>query len=273
MLPEIQSRTLSGFRGGHMIERLARNRWDDIIPELMDNTVENYFNLLGLLSRKPIYRDIYIQKDRSGRTLSYLFHRLSGTIKFYSREDYDVDELIEFLATLNFRKLIGPFASTERLEGILGKGKPVTYLCRLDDPIELEASGNDDMWQLEADELEKVVEVYLEVFKSFASQEVMEEKLLTGRGRAFGLWQGGRLVSVVQTDFEQEGSALVVGVATRLNQQGMGYGTRLMKYVIGILQSEGRTIYLEYESPQAGGLYRKLGFTQFGTVMEYVKES
>ncbi len=252
-----------------MIERLARESWEALVPELLENTVENYFNLLGLLSRKPIYRDIYIQKDRNGKTVSYLFHRLSGTIKFYSREDYDVDELVKLLATLNFSKLIGPFSSTERLEIILGKGKPITYLCRLDDPIGLEASDNDHMRQLDTEDLDKVVEVYLEVFKSFASQEVMAEKLRTGRGRAYGLFEEGRLISVVQTDFEQEDSALIVGVATRLNQQGMGYGTKLMSHVIGILQSEGKKPYLEYESPEAGGLYRKLGFIQLDTIMEY----
>ena len=254
-----------------MIEKLDRHSWNDIIPDLMQNPVENYFNLLGLLSRKPIYRDIYLQRDDDGRTVSYLFHRLSGTIKFYSREAYDVEELSGFLTALQFRKLIGPFSSTERLEGlkVLGKGIPITYLCRLEEPVRLEMGNLDGIRQLGTEDLGRVVEIYLEVFKSFASEEVMEEKLRTGRGRAYGLFEEERLVSVVQTDFEQEDSALIVGVATRLNQQGKGFGTRLMSHVIRILQSEGKKIYLEYENPEAGGLYRKLGFIQFDTVMEH----
>src|SRR5690554_415565 len=254
-----------------MIERLEKDRWDSIIPELMEHTVENYFNLLGLLSKKPIYRDIYIQRNDEGRIVSYLFHRLSGTIKFYARGDYDTAELSEFMEKLDFKKLIGPFSSTEALEGasLLERGKPITFLCRLEIPLGPEVGKTRGIRQLGADDLEKVVEVYLEVFKSFASEEVMEEKLRTGRGRAYGLWDGDRLVSVVQTDFEQETSALIVGVATRLNQQGRGFGTVLMSHVIRILHSEGKKIYLEYENPEAGGLYRKLGFTQFDTVMEY----
>ena len=274
MQPEIQSRIPLGSRSDHMIERLAKDRWNDLVPGLMENTAENYFNLLGLLSKKPIYRDIYIQKDKEGKVLSYMFHRLSGTIKFYSRGAYDTEEVSRLLATLDFRKLIGPITSTERLEkhGVLGKGTPITYLCRLEEPVELELSDKGEIRRLGVDDLSKVVQVYLEVFRSFASEEVMEEKLLTGRGRAYGLFKDGRLVTVVQTDFEQEGSALIVGVATRLDCQGMGYGTRLMCHVIGILQAEGKKIYLEYESPEAGRLYDKLGFTRFDTVMEYTSK-
>jgi predicted GNAT family acetyltransferase len=44
-----------------------------------------------------------------------------------------------------------------------------------------------------------------------------------------------------------------------------------MSHVIGILQAEGKKIYLEYESPEAGRLYDKLGFTRFDTVMEYTR--
>ncbi|WP_422486452.1 GNAT family N-acetyltransferase [Gudongella sp. DL1XJH-153] len=256
-----------------MIEKLEKEKWQSLIPELMKHTPENYFNLLGLLTRKPVYKDIYVQRNGKGTISSYLFHRLSGTVKFFSEGDYDIDEMADFIQKLQFNKLIGPLTSTKMLEqkNIFRERSPLTYLCELVYPIQTVKTDTSGLRRLEIDDLSQVVEIYLEVFKSFASEEVMENKLKTGRGRAFGLFEENRLVSVVQTDFEQEDSALIVGVATRLNQQNHGYGTKILSYSIEQLQAEGKTLYLEYESPDAGNLYKRLGFKEFETIMEYLK--
>ncbi len=256
-----------------MIEKLEKERWQSLIPELMKHTPENYFNLLGLLTKKPVYKDIYVQRNDDDNIVSYLFHRLSGTVKFFSEGDHDIDEMAEFIQKLQFNKLIGPLSCTKMLQkrDIFRESSPVTYLCELVNPIKESITDISGLRRLEIDDLGQVLEIYLEVFKSFASEEVMEDKLKSGRGRAFGLWEGERLVSVVQTDFEQEDSALIVGVATRLNQQKLGHGTKILSYAIEHLQAEGKILYLEYESPEAGNLYRRLGFTEFETIIEYIK--
>lgn len=256
-----------------MIEKLEKEKWQSLIPELMKHTPENYFNLLGLLTKKPVYKDIYVQRNDDGNIASYVFHRLSGTVKFFSEDDYNIDEMAKFIQKLQFSKLIGPLSCTKKLQerNIFRESSPVTYLCELVDPIQQSVTDISGLRRLEIGDLGQVVEIYLEVFKSFASEEVMEDKLKSGRGRAFGLWEGERLVSVVQTDFEQEDSALIVGVATRINQQKLGHGTKLLSYAIKHLQEEGKTLYLEYESPEAGNLYRRLGFREFETIIEYTK--
>ncbi|MGM0396346.1 MAG: GNAT family N-acetyltransferase [Bacillota bacterium] len=256
-----------------MIERLEKSNWQDVVPLLVEHTPENYFNLLGVLSSKPVYRDIYVQRNERETIDSYVFHRLSGTVKFFALGDYDVQELADFLKQLDFRKFIGPATSTIKLEekGVIENGRTVTYLCELTDSSKVEVEDCTGIRELRLEDLPQVVELYMEVFKSYASEQVMEEKLRTGRGRCYGLWEGNRLLSVVQTDFEQDDSALIVGVATRINKQKMGYGTKLLSHAIKILQVEGKKLFLEYENPEAGGLYKKLGFTEFETIIEYSK--
>ena len=256
-----------------MIEKLAKEKWALLIPELMENTAENYFNLLGLLSDKPVYKDVIIQKNKSGRTTGYIFHRLSGTIKFYARKEYDHKELAHFLVEYDFDKIIAPESCLAQLEesGILRKEKVRSYLCRFEGLENRELGDSCKIRTLQIEDLEEVVEIYMEVFKSFASLKLMKEKIESGRGRGIGLWNAGKMVSVAQTDFEETDRALIVGVATRLNHQRKGFGEILMRKLIDDLTEEGKRPFLEYENPDAGKLYKKLGFLVYDRVVEYRK--
>ena len=105
-----------------------------------------------------------------------------------------------------------------------------------------------------------VLPLYTEVFKGFASLAYMREKLANGRGRALGLFKGEELISVAQTDYESETSAIIVGVATRKAYQGKGLGRYCFESLCEALVSEGKRLYLQYDDPIAGNLYESVGF-------------
>lgn len=109
-------------------------------------------------------------------------------------------------------------------------------------------------------DLEEVVEIYKNVFKSFARQAYMADKLKQGRGRGIVAYLGGQMVAVAQTDYETAESALIVGVATKRDQQGNGYGRAVMEALCTSLVNSGKTLYLQYDSAIAGNLYDSLGF-------------
>lgn len=110
--------------------------------------------------------------------------------------------------------------------------------------------------------LDRVVQIYEGVFKSFAKKDYMTRKIEANRGRGVVAIQDGEMVAVAQTDYESREAALVVGVATQLHHQGRGYGRAVMVQLCTQLVSEGKTLYLQYDSPTAGKLYDSLGFKQ-----------
>ena len=118
-----------------------------------------------------------------------------------------------------------------------------------------------------SDELEPVVALYQKVFKSFASEKSMKDKLLKGRGRALGGYIGNTLISVAQTDYEDTNGALIVGVATDPEHQGKGYGEQTLRKLIEPLFQEDKKLTLQYDSPIAGQLYKKLGFINYDRVI------
>lgn len=114
---------------------------------------------------------------------------------------------------------------------------------------------------LTVDDLDAVIAIYLEVFKGFASYDYMVEKIKSGRGRAIGGFIEGKLVTVSQSDYESSDTAIVVGVATRLEAQGMGYGRACFEHLCNqLILIDNKTLYLQYDAPIAGALYKSLGF-------------
>lgn len=120
-------------------------------------------------------------------------------------------------------------------------------------------------------DIECVLPLYTEVFKGFASLAYMKEKLATGRGRALGLFKGGVLISVAQTDYETDEEAVIVGVATSKAHQGKGLGRYCFESLCQSLISEGKRLYLQYDDPIAGNLYESVGFKAVEQIYKIIK--
>lgn len=125
---------------------------------------------------------------------------------------------------------------------------------------------------LDTSHLPEVVSLYQRVFKSFASLSYMEEKLLSKRGRAVGLFMDHQLVAVAQSDYEGHGKAVIVGVATHPEFQGMGYGRACLEALVDQLLDAQMTLYLQYDSPTAGKLYESMGFKPFDRVYYVIND-
>ena len=254
-----------------MLVKLDKDKWCDLIPILKENILENYFNILGLVSGNEVYKDIYVQYSKSKEVKSVIFLRKSGTIKFYAREGFLPEEISNFLKTIEYKSFIGPasYCSLIQNEDILTKSEKLTELCRLKSNINLEVSYNDHIRKINLEHLDEVIEVYKKSFKSFASKEVLKQRIETKRGRAFGIFDNKKLISVAFTDFETRDEALIVGVATIPEYRNRGYGTELVKFLSSLLQFEKKEVYLEYEDQIAGNIYRKLGFCIVDSIYRY----
>jgi len=255
-----------------MIERLDREKWESLYRILLKDPLRNYFNLLGIVGSKDIFREIYAQKE--GNDIKYLFFlRKSGTLKLYPIEKYNINEVSIFIKDLDFKHIISPESYCEELckTGVILKESVEGYLAQLKVRMIFSVGNDLDIRSLETYDIEKIEEIYTKTFRSYAPKNIIESRLLTGRGRAFGLFINNRMVAVAQTEFEDNSKAIIVGVATDPEYQNRGYSFELMKFLCNILISEGKEIYLEYENEIAGKLYAKLGFVIIDSMCKYKK--
>lgn len=256
-----------------MITKLREDEYAELVPNLMKDPLRNYYNLLGLYSSKRVHDSIFIQHD-NGDIVSILFKRMSGALKFYAPGDYDSEEMRSFLKKLDFKALISPQSYCRHLDedGVFSSRREGSQLAKLRSLAEcIQIVDLEMIRALDFKDLNEAAVIYSKVFKSYASMESMDKRLRTNRGRAFGSCINNKLVSVVQTDFETPDIALIVGVATDPNYQNRGFATRLLYFVLDKLVDEGKEVFLEYEGPAAGSLYKKLGFELIDATWHYMR--
>lgn len=87
----------------------------------------------------------------------------------------------------------------------------------------------------------------------------------SGMGRTFYTEdESGQMVACASTTAENSQSAMIVGVCTRSEQRGKGLASLCMTALCKQLLSENRTLCLFYDNPQAGAIYKRLGFRDIG---------
>jgi len=101
-------------------------------------------------------------------------------------------------------------------------------------------------------------------------QQVSRRELEQGAARAYLVRDGGRVIAAVRTTAENSRSAMIVGVATHPDYRRRGLATQLLVRLGRELLAEGKRPCLFYDNPQAGGIYRRLGFTDVGTWVMYL---
>ncbi len=97
-------------------------------------------------------------------------------------------------------------------------------------------------------------------------------ELERGAARVYMLRDGERVVATVKTTAENSRSAMIMGVATHPAYRRRGLGTRLLACLCQELLAEGKRPCLLYDNPEAGGIYRRLGFTDVGGWVMYMVE-
>lgn len=73
------------------------------------------------------------------------------------------------------------------------------------------------------------------------------------------------IISVAMSTAENSISAMIVGVCTLENHKKKGYATACMFQLCKEMLSEGKHLCLFYDNPEAGIIYKRLGFNDIGT--------
>lgn len=247
-----------------MIREILEVEKNIVLEFAKQDVIRNYFILLGLLNKKTVYDKIY-GEFIEGDLQAILLKRKSGTLQFYSTKNFDfnIDAFKDIILKLNAHSMIGAGSYCSRFfeRGVFSISKDGAYIAKLEKKDRKIGVKNKYKARIvRIDDLEKIVELYKTTFPSFAHKDVMEEKLRTKRGRGILIEEDGQILSVCQTDFETEDSAVIVGVATKKSYRNRGLATSCLQVIIETLAEDGKDLYLQYDNVKAGQIYKKLGF-------------
>lgn len=255
-----------------MIRELSNDYNELILDFLMKDSIVNYFIIQGLKREK--FKETFVKKwgefNNNGDLIAILLKRKSLNMQFYGKCNYDYKGFIRIINNEKYNKLIGEY---KILENIINNHKfsnikKGSSLCKLDNNKNLLSKcKNYNIKKLTTNDLDKVINLYEKVFNGFTSKKLMVEKLKNGTGRGYYIEINGEIVSVAQSDYENNNSAIIVGVGTDPEFQNRGYASDILIKLCKELQDEGKEIYLQYDNLHAGKIYQRLGFINIGRMI------
>lgn len=253
-----------------MIKPILSEDYPMLFSALSKDSARSYFIRLGLL-KEGVFQSVHAEISNCGELSSVMCLRKSGTLQFYSSGNPNVQGFAEIMKTLPWKLMISPKACCLPLieAGLFRSSEPMAYIAKQE--ILAEGFVSVDTDPLRGGDLEELNALYDRVFDHHMTLEQMKEKLLAERGRGVVLRRDGRIVSVAQTEFEECGNALIVGVATAAEYRGQGLAEACMRILCQTLLGEGRVLWLQYDNPEAGKLYEKLGFVVADRVINCYK--
>lgn len=257
-----------------MIRLLNEN--DDVIlmKYLKKETIVNYFIILSL--ERSVYEEMFCKKwgefNEQNELIAVLLKRKTGNMQFYSRSQCDYRAFSEILKIEGFNKLIGEEMSINNFKSycVFSREEKGPFIAKLENYINFyKIKDHSRLKNLEADDIDRVVKLYEKCFKGFATKKSMIEKLENRTGRGYYIEVGNDIVSIAQTSYEEEKSALITGVATDPKYQGKGFASICISKLLSELVKEGKALYLQYDNEAAGSIYNKMGFHDIGRMAFY----
>lgn len=239
-----------------------------------EDFARNYF-ICYTMDNHQNYEKVYMFEDNDEAAIG-IFLRKTGIVQMALKTGFNPEphkaELEQLLASLNWKQInicgkLSELVNQMRFKKIVREG---AFIARCS-PEHFNPLNNQPILEyrwLTSETLNEVVELYKKVFKGFASYDYMMAKIDSKKGRAIGGYLDGKLVTVAQSDYETEKSALIVGVATDPNFQGKGYGRVCLEKLCEPLIKGGKTLYLQYDSEIAGKLYKNLGFEVIDKILQ-----
>lgn len=255
-----------------MIKLLNKDEYSNVYEFIRKDSARNYFIRLAFESKKEVFENIYGEFDNN-KLKAVLLKRKSGNLQFYADGDFDIEGFSEILRNIEFKSLISPSSYCDKFlnKNLFSNVKNGAIIAKLKSNEKVIYDRDYEINILNVDDLDEVVRLYEKVFKGFTKKEVMKEKIITKRGRGVCIKINNRIVSVAQTEFENDNSAIIVGVATSKEHQKKGLASACLKFLCNKLINEQKDLYLQYDNKDAGKIYERIGFKPIDRVKHYFK--
>ncbi|MCL6580418.1 MAG: GNAT family N-acetyltransferase [Firmicutes bacterium] len=228
------------------------------------------------------FQQVWGDFDSPGNLRAVLL-RYHGSFISYSPGDFDVDGLAEVVRRQ--RERLSAFSGLDRVmcrfearaADLLSQAfrKRTLFFLELKSGERLTALKRELPYELARavpDDAPAMLDLWRETDGFRASrdgEQALRLELERGSGRAYVVRDGRRVVATARTTAENSRSAMVTAVVTHPDYRRRGLATQLLVRLCGELLAESKLPCLLYDNPEAGSIYRRLGFTDVGTWVLY----
>lgn len=200
---------------------------------------------------------------------------LDNYIVYSQNDQYAVEPVAAFLQTQKISCISGKESSVAPLAPFFKRfNLRITYLSRMDQvlPQSYTLPQGYIIRNLNAEDAIDVVTLYLLVDEFAESYRNREQDAadaialnLKKGGMGFGVYHQNRLVAVAATTADTETSAMIIGVATHPRHRQRGLASIAVRGLCEASFQKGKSfLCLFYDNPEAGAIYRRLGFVEMG---------
>jgi len=203
-------------------------------------------------------------------TLRYL----DNYIIYSKNEEYQTDEIVEFLRTREIDCISGKLSVIKRITPFFPQFtlKP-TFLSRCNQiTVQPGETRESNIRKLTPEDVHDIVNHYLQIEEFSKTYKGKEEKEISALrlnmehdGIYYGAYENQELVSVGGTAASNTMGAMIVGISTLPEYRKKGYASSIVKTLCEETLLEGKEfLCLFYDNPDAGSIYRRIGFRELG---------
>ena len=260
-----------------MIRRLTKNDHEICLRLLRTKPAENIFIIgdIEVYGYEQEFQKLWGDFNESGELVAILLKFEENYIPF-APHSFDASGFAEIMTNdPSFKMMSGLKKITEQIEAFLQpfKRKRQLYYAKCKELYTNENSVDlSSIQQALPHDAEELVELLNSVPEFSGSTMTLERKIreLENRSsRSFIIREDGKIVSTASTAAENSMSAMVVGVATVESYKKKGYATKCLLKLCSQLIHEGKELCLFYDNPEAGAIYKRIGFEDIGFWMMY----
>jgi predicted GNAT family acetyltransferase len=253
-----------------MIKKLEEKDRSIVLDFLSEEPSINLFAIgdIEIFGFEEDFQDIWGQFN--GTHLEGVLLRYNQNfIPYWKKESFNPQEFIKIIKTSSIknRMISGKKSIIKYFEDIFNNyNKKETYFCELkkaenlvEDASEVKTAQVSDKYRIP--QFTNTIEEFRD--SPDVTPEQFEKKIKTNSGRAYYIENDkGKIISVAQSTAENSQSAMIVGVATRPGYRRKGLVSKCMSKLCKDYLNEGKTLCLFYDNPEAGNIYKKIGFKE-----------
>lgn len=259
-----------------MIRKLNENDLQPLMELVGKNPAINLF-IIGDVENfgfNQDFQELWGEYDSPGGPLKAVMLRYFGNYLPYAEGTFD---------TAGFAEIIRMNTAAEMISGASGvvqafRGKVsirnekemhFAQLSEMNEEIRRTAAAATKIKKAAAEDVEAVCSL-MDIIEEFEgspedSRRSYHQTLESGTGRTYFAEQDGKVIAAASTAAENSLSAMIIGVATHPLYRGRGLATRVVAQLCTDIIADGKSLCLFYDNPQAGVIYKRLGFTDIGS--------
>jgi len=261
-----------------MIKKLSAEFAKKILDYVIDEKEYNLYIISNMENQgfEKEYITYYGDVDNEGKLKGIMVKFFNIYTIYTKSENWDKEGFVDILNDSE----LGMISGKERfVEELIKSGLQVEEFeahhyatMREQKSEESDKQGNGKIDKLEkvtTDMVEEVVQLRESIPEFMKGSgkfgQILREGISNGTARAYCIRDKGKMVAFAQTSAENSQSAMITSVMTHLDHRKKGYATLCVEKLCYELIEDGISLCLYYVNPDAGKIYRKIGFKEIGT--------